>query len=169
MAPNSNQILFIVIVAIIFTLALIGIYILMSKANDRRRELLDLEQRLQAQEEFLVKQRQQQQLLGVYQPAMVKDGYQIQQSPSYVIMTPHKDKKKSKRESFLQRVYGFRNASSPFVPDSKQQIMRPSSIRPPSFLPMREKERFNNQENAPPAYDEYKATMAIKSDPIQEK
>ncbi|KAI8362759.1 hypothetical protein BD560DRAFT_425774 [Blakeslea trispora] len=156
--PNPNQIMFMVIVAIIFTLALIGIYILINKANDRKRQLIDLEQRLHAQEEFL----QRQQEIEKCQPAMVKEGHQIHQSPSYVIMTPQKERKKSKRESFLHRVYGFRSATSPFIAESKSDSTKLGPVRPPSFLPM--------TEHAPPAYGDCKTSIHIKStDLIREK
>ncbi|OBZ84852.1 hypothetical protein A0J61_07095 [Choanephora cucurbitarum] len=152
---NVNQIMFMAIVAIIFTLTLIGIYILMNKANERKRQLIDLEQRLHAQEELL----QRQQEIEKCQPAMVKEGHQIHQAPSYVIMTPQKEKKKSDRESFLDKVYGFRSATSPFIAETTSNKVAPKSS---SFLQMTER--------APPAYGDIKASVYIKStDLIREK
>ncbi|CAO0796341.1 unnamed protein product [Mucor circinelloides] len=149
--PNTNQILFIAIISIIFSLAIIGIYVLMNKASNRRRELFDLEQRLQEQERQLSLQKKE---IDMYQPAMIKQGHQIIQQTKaapLVIMTPQK--KLSKRESLLEKIYGSRNISSPpFLPSSSPQ--RPSTIRPPSFLPM--------QENySPPAYDDYRTSTPI--------
>lgn len=144
--PNANQILFVVIIAIIFTFTLLGAFILLNKINNRRRQLFDIEQRLQAQEQQL-----QIQLLAnhtpidVYQPAMVKQGHQIHHPP-IVIMTPQKEKLPStnqRRESLLNKLYGFRTASAPFS--------RPSAIRPPSFLPMKENYKLTMD---PPAYQE---------------
>jgi hypothetical protein len=158
--PNTNQVLFIVIIAIIFSLTLLGVFILMNKANNRRRQLFDLEQRLQAQEQFhiqlMAKQQQSNNYIDMYQPAMVKQGHQIIQP--LVIMTPQK--KSTKRESLLNKVYGFRNVSSSppyFPPTSTTTTMRPSAIRPPSFLPMQEKPRAS----PPPAYDDYDTSTLL--------
>lgn len=149
--PNTNQVLFIAIVSIIFSLGLIGIYVLMNKASNRRRELFDLEQRLQAQERQLALQKRE---IHMYQPAMIKQGHQIVQQTKpapLVIMTPQK--KLSKRESLLEKIYGSRNISSPpFLPSASPQ--RPSTMRPPSFLPM--------QENySPPAYGDYRTSTPV--------
>ncbi|GAA5808484.1 hypothetical protein MFLAVUS_001875 [Mucor flavus] len=146
--PNTNQVLFIVIIVIIFTLSLVSIFYLMNKASTRRRELFDLEQRLQLQEQihlqYLTENNKE---TTKFYPAMIKQGHAPIPSP-IVIMKPQK---KSKRESILEKVYGFRNASSsppPFVP------MRPSNTRPPSFLPMQEK-------RSPPAYGDYRNSAPI--------
>lgn len=141
--PNTNQILFVVIIAIIFTLTLLGAFIVLNKINHRRRELFDLEQRIQAQEQLHIQFLANHQPLDIYQPAMLKQGHQIQQAP-IVIMTPQK--KTNKRESLLSKVYGFRSTQSDMLPYSK-----PSSVRPPSFLPM--KETYTND---PPAYTDEK-------------
>jgi hypothetical protein len=154
--PNTNQILFIVIIVIIFSISLIGIFYLMNKASNRRRELFDLEQRLQIQEqihiEYLTKNHQQQSTM-IYQPAMIKQGHSPIPSP-IVIMTPTK-----KSESILEKVYGFRTVSSsllpppPICPPAPQ---RPSSIRPPSFLPMKEAKI-----SSPPAYGDYRNSTPL--------
>ncbi|KAI8645382.1 hypothetical protein BD408DRAFT_411824 [Parasitella parasitica] len=151
--PNTNQILFIAMISILFSLAIIGIYILMNKASNRRRELFDLEQRLQAQERQLSLKNKE---IDMYQPAMIKQGLQIipQAKPTvpYVIMTPQK--KLSKRESLLEKIYGSRNVSSPPFLPSTTSPQKPSTMRPPSFLPM--------QENySPPAYGDYRTSMPI--------
>ncbi|CEP09766.1 hypothetical protein [Parasitella parasitica] len=151
--PNTNQILFIAMISILFSLAIIGIYILMNKASNRRRELFDLEQRLQAQERQLSLKTKE---LDMYQPAMIKQGHQIipQAKPAapYVIMTPQK--KVSKGESLLEKIYGSRNVSSPPYLPSPTSPQRPSTMRPPSFLPM--------QENySPPAYGDYRTSTPI--------
>ncbi|KAK4517890.1 uncharacterized protein ATC70_001238 [Mucor velutinosus] len=150
--PNTNQILFIAIISILFSLAIIGIYVLMNKASNRRRELFDLEQRLQEQERQLSLQKKE---IDMYQPAMIKQGHQIIQQTKaaapLVIMTPQK--KLPKRESLLEKIYGSRNISSPpFLPSSVPQ--RPSTIRPPSFLPMQE--NYN-----PPVYGDYCTSTPI--------
>lgn len=154
--PNTNQALFIVIISIVFSLTLLGVFLLMNKASVRRRQLFDLEQRLQAQEqlhhELMAKQQQSKNHIDMYQPAMVKQGHQIIH-PMF-IMTPQK--KTTKRESLLNKVYGFRNVSSspPFLPPAK--TVRPSATRPPSFLPMQEKPRTN-----PPAYGDYTTSTPL--------
>lgn len=164
--PNTNQILFIVIIVIIFSLSLIGVLYFMNKSSIRRGELFDLEQRLQMQEQihikYLLETKQEQQS---YQPAMVKQGLSTMPSP-IVIMKPHKEQpKKTKRESILNKVYGFRsnNNSPPPIPNaiSAQQppFIRPSSIRPPSFLPMQEKRLVS-----PPAYDDYRNSTPVPID-----
>lgn len=164
--PNTNQILFIVIIVIIFALSIIGVFYYMSKANNRRRELLDLEQRLQMQEQihvqYILDTKEPQQ---VYQSAMVKQGFSTVPSP-IVIMKPYKEKpKKSKRESLLNKVYGFRNSTSPPPPPiiPNQQIIRPSSIRSPSFLPMQEKRLAAS----PPAYGDYRNSTPVVMDTKQ--
>lgn len=148
--PNTNQILFIVIIVIIFSLSLIGIFYMMNKASNRRRELFDLEQRLQLQEQMHIEYlANKQQPTIVYQPAMIKQNHSSIPSP-IVIMTPQK---KTKRDSILEKVYGFRNVSNsppPFLP------IRPSATRPPSFLPMQEK-------RSPPAYGDYGNSTPIDS------
>jgi type II secretory pathway pseudopilin PulG len=152
--PNVNQVLFIAIIAILFSLTLLGVFLLINKANNRRRQLFDLEQRLQVQEQLHIQlMSKQQQHIDMYQPAMVKEGHQI--LPPLVIMTPQK--KSTKRESLLNKVYGFRNVSSspPFLPPVTT-TMRPSAARPPSFLPMQEKPRAN-----PPAYGDYTTSSPL--------
>jgi hypothetical protein len=163
--PNTNQILFIVIIVIIFSLSLIGLFYLMNKASNRRRELYDLEQRLQVKEQlhiqYLAKQ-QQSATTVLYQPAMIKQGHAPIPSP-IVMMTPKKQEidtnsKKTKRESLLNRVYGFRNVSTSPPPFLAATPQRPSSIRPPSFLPMQEKQRCFS----PPAYGDYRNSIPVK-------
>lgn len=147
--PNTNQVLFIVIIVIIFSLSLIGIFYMTNKASIRRRELFDLEQRLQLQEQMHIEYlATKQQPTILYQPAMVKQNHSP--IPSPVIMPLQK---KTKRDSILEKVYGFRNVSnSPplFLP------VRPSAARPPSFLPMQEK-------RSPPAYGDYGNSTPIDS------
>ena len=121
----------------------------MCKASARRRELFDLEQRLQLQEQIHIKYLTDhiKETTRVYPSAMVKQGHAPIPSP-IVIMKPQK---KTKRESILEKVYGFRNTSNsppPFVP------IRPSNIRPPSFLPMQEK-------RSPPPYGDYYNSTSI--------
>ncbi|CAO3654449.1 unnamed protein product [Mucor hiemalis] len=137
-----------------------------SQTNNRRRELLDLEQRLQMQEQihvqYILDTKEPQQ---VYQSAMVKQGFSTVPSP-IVIMKPYKEKpKKSKRESLLNKVYGFRNSTSPPPPPiiPNQQIIRPSSIRSPSFLPMQEKRLAAS----PPAYGDYRNSTPVVMDTKQ--
>ncbi|KAG2213101.1 hypothetical protein INT47_011250 [Mucor saturninus] len=121
---------------------------MMNKANSRRRELFDLEQRLQLQEQMHIEYLATKQPITVaYQPAMVKQNHSSIPSP-IVMMTPQK---KSKRDSILEKVYGFRNNSPPpFLP------IRPSATRPPSFLPMQEK-------RSPPPYGDYGNSTPIDS------
>jgi hypothetical protein len=135
--PNTNETLFIVMVAIVFTLVFIGVFVMMIKTNAKRKALVDLEQRLQAQEQqhlqYIVEKAQ----LDLLKPAMVKEGHVVQP-----ILT-----QKSKRDSILNKVYGFRKNNEPTEPQ------RPSSIRPPSFLPM--------QERSPPAYGDYRTSVSV--------
>lgn len=157
--PNANQIIFIIIITIIFLLSLIGLYYVLNKASNRRRELFDLEQRLQAQEQLSI-QYLASAAVTQQQPAatMIKQSHVA----PLVIMTPKKqelptNKQKSKRESILNKVYGFRTGStSPPLYSSSPQ--RPSSIRPPSFLPMQEKHRSLS----PPAYGDYRNSIPVK-------
>ncbi|KAI8876448.1 hypothetical protein K501DRAFT_288896 [Backusella circina FSU 941] len=135
--PNTNETLFIVMIAIVFALVFIGVFIMMVRTNARRKELIDLEQRLQAQEQhhlhYIVEKAQ----LDLLKPAMIKEGHVVQP-----ILT-----QKSKRDSILNRVYGFRKNNEPTEPQ------RPSSIRPPSFLPM--------QLRSPPAYGDYRTSVSL--------
>ena len=149
--PNANQILFIAILIIIISISMIGIYYTISKSTLRKRELYDLEQRLQLQEQIHAKYLlEQEQKECVYSPVMVKQGLSTVVSP-IVIMKPHKqEQKKTKRESILHKVYGFRNTTSSPPPT------RPSSIRPPSFLPMKEHRLVS-----PPAYGDYHNSMPL--------
>ncbi|KAI9480935.1 MAG: hypothetical protein EXX96DRAFT_564768 [Benjaminiella poitrasii] len=161
---NTDQILFIVIIVITLTLVMLGVITMMNKSSIRRRELLDLEKRIEAQEQFsgeYLSKSSNNTLLDMFEPAKIRQNRHEQKPATLpapiVIMTPQKEKRvKSKRESLLGKVYGFKLSSAPLSPTLSTQgpiINRPSTIRPPSFLPMQEKSIRDHEH--PPAYDEY--------------
>ncbi|KAG1148057.1 hypothetical protein G6F37_000745 [Rhizopus arrhizus] len=118
---NTSETIFIFILLLILAFILISLFVLMTKINRKRQELLDIEQHIINEYTTEVKK---------VEPAIVKQNIYFQPSSPTAppVMTP------KKRKSILYKIYGFRNPSTspPLSP------RKPSSIRPPSFLPMQE-------------------------------
>jgi hypothetical protein len=169
--PSINEALFILVIVIIFTFVLFSLYLLINKANNRRRELKDLEQRLQMQEQLHLYYLAEHAKLDIMEPAIVKDGHVVKQKDEKSPLPPLPYEKPiiqaGKHDSILKKVYGYRSAStSPPIPPP-QQVTRPSAARPPSFLPMKDRPRSFISETKgilPPAYTDYATSIPISDE-----
>ncbi|KAI8877553.1 hypothetical protein K501DRAFT_337332 [Backusella circina FSU 941] len=173
--PSINEALFILVTVIIFTFVLFSLYLLINKANNRRRELKDLEQRLHMQEQLHLYYLAEHSRLDIMEPVIVKEGHVVKQQEkplhgkSPLPPLPHEKPilQGGKHDSILKKVYGYRDASSsPPIPPP-QQVTRPSAARPPSFLPMKDRPRSFISETKgilPPAYTDYATSIPISDE-----
>ncbi|KAI7906534.1 uncharacterized protein BX663DRAFT_496786 [Cokeromyces recurvatus] len=168
---NTDQILFIIIVIVISTFILIGLFTLINKSNVEKRELIDLEKRITAQEQISSQCLTNLHMNNdMFEPAKIRQNRHEQKTnhltlpPPIVIMTPKKEKrigttKQFSHESLLNKVYGFKFSSR--GPSPTLSTIRPSSVRSPSFLPMQEKSKYFIENIDPPAYNDHHASTPV--------
>ncbi|CAO3687275.1 unnamed protein product [Rhizopus stolonifer] len=133
---DSSEIALIIILTLILIFLLIGFVLLLRNIKKSNQGIIDVEQRIAG-----IKEHQLPTKIQMYEKAIVKDDMHFQTIPldPSPIMTPKKD---TNRRSVLHKIYSIRKN-----PNSSPR--RPSSIRPPSFLPMQEKIPIH-----PPTYEE---------------